>query len=79
MTEETQPCPARRRTCASCGNWDVRIARTDALKDSVAKCVLSPFAELHLVVSGAGGCDRWEPAKILCCQAGHRSGLQRFD
>lgn len=61
MSEDTQPAAARKRTCASCRNWDVRIARTDALKDSVARCLQSPFADLHLVISGSGGCDRWEP------------------
>ena len=59
--EET--APARQRTCASCRNWDVRITRTNALKDSVAKCLLPSLAELHLVVSGSGGCDKWEPVQ----------------
>lgn len=53
--------PARPRTCASCKNWDVRIARTQALKDSVARCLFPPLAGLHVVISGSGGCDKWEP------------------
>lgn len=63
MTEpdHTASATPRPRTCGSCRFWDVRIARSRNLECSVAYCRLPAFEPLHLVVSGASTCDRWEP------------------
>ena len=61
QTTSAEAAPPRPRTCGSCRFWDVRIARSRALENSVAYCRLPEFAPLHLVVSGTSACDRWTP------------------
>jgi hypothetical protein len=60
MPENVKDKP-RGRVCLTCAHWDVRIARTTDLRDSVARCNHPDFRSAALVVSGSSNCARWTP------------------
>ncbi|HEY3269463.1 MAG TPA: hypothetical protein VGM37_21325, partial [Armatimonadota bacterium] len=68
LTDERTELPARPRTCGSCRHWDVRIRRTRALEESVARCLLPQHAPVRLIVSGSSGCDAWDPVEAVSDQ-----------
>jgi hypothetical protein len=46
----------------------VRIRRTRALEESVARCLLPQHAPVRLIVSGSSGCDAWDPVEAVSDQ-----------